>query len=371
MRRQPGVKRIGFTLIELLVVIAIIAIMIALLLPAVQQAREAARNTQCKNNLKQIILAMHNYDETFKTFPISIGWNPSTLNAHWGRFSDKVGLMQFLDRQPEYDKINFNDFPYDPTGFLPVTSNLVSQSTRIPVFNCPSNDGVAFGGNANFTYAINMGVMSYNASAPLVGNANIVSSDGFSGSHNGIGSYHGLFPTGAVTYVSDPVVSFKSVTDGSSNTAAYSEFVIYGKNCNAGDQVNKKLQIFASPTAGNNQVQLRLNCLANFAANNLASVETTRLSTCARRGSAFAWSWIEAGAGYSHNMGPNEASCYGAWNDVTVMGTNMYSASSRHNGKTVNVAFVDGQVKAVPSNIAINIWWALGTRNGAETGADF
>jgi len=116
---------------------------------------------------------------------------------------------------------------------------------------------------------------------------------------------------------------------------------------------------------------LRLNCLANSAANILASVETQGAITCARRGSSFAWSWIEAGAAYSHNMGPHEPSCYGVPLDVTVMGTNMYSASSRHNGKTVNVAFVDGQVKPVPSNIDIRIWWALGTRNGSETGADF
>jgi prepilin-type N-terminal cleavage/methylation domain-containing protein/prepilin-type processing-associated H-X9-DG protein len=368
MRRHPGVKRAGFTLIELLVVIAIIAILVALLLPAVQQAREAARNTQCKNNLRQIILAMHNYEETYKAFPISIGWNPWT-NSQLGTFSDKVGLLPFIDRNNEYELTNFNDFPYDSMGFFGA-SNLSAQSTRIPVFNCPSNEGVVAGGNANFTYAINMGVMNYNPSAPA--NTALGWVNGISGSHNGIGSYHGLYKTTAsLTYVSDPAIRFRDVTDGSSNTAAYSEFVIYGHNCNSGDVGNRKYQIYQSPV-GNNQVVLRLNCLQNFTNNLLVSnAGGFPLNTCQRRGASYAVSWIQMGAAYSHNMGPNEASCYGTLNDSNFMGTNMYSASSRHNGNSVNVAFVDGQVKPVASNIAINIWWALGTRAGGETNPNF
>ena len=98
-----SMKRRGFTLIELLVVIAIIAILIALLLPAVQQAREAARRTQCKNNLKQIGLAMHNYHDTFLKFPSGGSGN----SQYWGH-SQWVSILPFADQAPLYNQWNFN-----------------------------------------------------------------------------------------------------------------------------------------------------------------------------------------------------------------------------------------------------------------------
>src|ERR1700743_3589678 len=97
MSRRPSVR--GFTLIELLVVIAIIAVLIALLLPAVQQAREAARRSQCKNNLKQIGLALHNYADASKTFPI--GQQAANSKANW-----RVGLFPYLDQAPLFNAIN-------------------------------------------------------------------------------------------------------------------------------------------------------------------------------------------------------------------------------------------------------------------------
>ncbi len=126
--------RRGFTLIELLVVIAIIAILIALLLPAVQQAREAARRTQCRNNLKQIGLAMHNYHDSFQTLPP--GWIGVTNNATdifgmngwgWAAF-----LLPHLDQTPLYNQINFND-KMDSTG------NATPRTTPLSVFVCPSD----------------------------------------------------------------------------------------------------------------------------------------------------------------------------------------------------------------------------------------
>ncbi len=97
-------RRTAFTLIELLVVIAIIAVLVALLLPAVQQAREAARRTQCKNNLKQIALGMHNYESSYSTFPPSMAVNPSiTSNASW---SIHGRIMPYLEQVNLYNQID-------------------------------------------------------------------------------------------------------------------------------------------------------------------------------------------------------------------------------------------------------------------------
>ncbi len=142
-------RRRGFTLIELLVVIAIIAILIALLLPAVQQAREAARRTQCKNNMKQLGLALHNYHDTHRVFP------PSTL----GRCltpdlngSGLVMLFPFVDQAPLYNQANFNGSfsNVEGSGYEsglvgthagdPFTNgNWPVVSTRLTAFLCPSD----------------------------------------------------------------------------------------------------------------------------------------------------------------------------------------------------------------------------------------
>jgi len=166
MTHRHNVKRRAFTLIELLVVIAIIAILIALLLPAVQQAREAARRTQCRNHLKQIGLALHNYHDTHLTFPASVyssGRSPSgglvTNVTGW------IMLLPFLDQAPLYNQFDFNHATgtYDGGGNCPdsslfpvsggtptkslagtdagITANVALGSTIIPVFFCPSDPG--------------------------------------------------------------------------------------------------------------------------------------------------------------------------------------------------------------------------------------
>ena len=103
-------SRRGFTLIELLVVIAIIAVLIALLLPAVQSAREAARRSQCTNNLKQIGLGLHNYHATHNTFPLggTSNWSSYGYNANWGTWSAQALLLGYMEGQPLYNSINFN-----------------------------------------------------------------------------------------------------------------------------------------------------------------------------------------------------------------------------------------------------------------------
>ncbi len=131
----------GFTLIELLVVIAIIAVLVALLLPAVQQAREAARRSHCKNNLKQIGLALHNYHDTHRVLPF--GWlvDDSVDVAGWGW---GTMLLPFLDQAPLYNKLDIID-PPDGTA-----ANREGVRTILTSFICPSDPG----GNRGSVYPI-------------------------------------------------------------------------------------------------------------------------------------------------------------------------------------------------------------------------
>jgi len=127
-------RRLGFTLIELLVVIAIIGVLIALLLPAVQQAREAARRTQCKNNMKQIGLAVHNYHDTYNSFPINRYCDDSIGNV----CSWLAQCLPYLDRSDVNDLLNFNQ-EKDSTVDGGIGKNKTAISTQMSVFACPSD----------------------------------------------------------------------------------------------------------------------------------------------------------------------------------------------------------------------------------------
>ena len=135
--KRHGSRRRGFTLIELLVVIAIIAILIALLLPAVQQAREAARRTQCKNNLKQISLAAHNYHDVYNKFPIGQhlvgGGTPAAVKGLG--YSYSFALLPYIEQGNLYGQFD-NNFPvFEKTR----TRNGILAGTPLAAWSCPSD----------------------------------------------------------------------------------------------------------------------------------------------------------------------------------------------------------------------------------------
>lgn len=197
-------RRRGFTLIELLVVIAIIAVLVALLLPAVQQAREAARRSQCKNNLKQIGLALQMYENTVNVFP------PGGTNASWGS-SFWMGILPYVDQQTVYDSINFDTPPgFQGPGFVYNTcKNTATLAGVVPsVYFCPSSPLPTTKTNQMIpTYAGIAGADFGNNGLPVVGNVSNPGSGTMT--DNGV-----LLPTNSPTAAK---IGFRDITDGSSN----------------------------------------------------------------------------------------------------------------------------------------------------------
>ena len=127
---MPKLRRVGFTLIELLVVIAIIAILIALLLPAVQQAREAARRTQCKNNMKQIGLALHNYESTASCWPLGSN-SPWNTVPNW-----RLQIFPYLEQGNLYSQM---DFSQSFAGNVVTVNTTALRNNKIAAYICPSS----------------------------------------------------------------------------------------------------------------------------------------------------------------------------------------------------------------------------------------
>lgn len=342
--RKRSSARPAFTLIELLVVIAIIAILIALLLPAVQQAREAARRSQCKNNLKQIALACHNYHDVAGVFPISVGWNGPKGNRH-GAFSDKVYLLPYLDRGPEYQLLDENVAPWEPRGWHGA-ENIQATSGTLPVFNCPSNPEPAIGGRTSHTYAINNGVIHGQRSSKGL-------------------SWGGGRPNGLACYVgsnwdieNNIPINFAKIPDGSSNTALYAEFLPL-QTADIGNSDRNTTALHGWVGDHNmTPAELRDACL------NATNVENDGWRRTAR-GTAWAWSFVGVGSSYSHTMNPNEKPCFLFNNGGDWFGDTLQGASSAHTGG-VQIAMGDGRVEFVSENIDHGIWMAIGTRNGGE-----
>jgi prepilin-type N-terminal cleavage/methylation domain-containing protein/prepilin-type processing-associated H-X9-DG protein len=322
MRRH---NRSGFTLIELLVVIAIIGVLIALLLPAVQAAREAARRSQCTNNLKQIGIGLHNYHDAVQCLP----WGQGPLG--WNDWGPHVMILPFIEQGPMYNALNFSDGMANPgVGF-----NTTVIRSVITTYLCPSDLSRLTNAEGNTNYAGNAG------SRP----------DAFF--LKGLPS--GLF--GAVPETK--AVNFSIALDGLSQTAAFSEKVKgigNGANNNMRDPTKPSASIF----------DLAQQSPADSAMAYYTACKALNPTTATLAGGMAMGRYWHTGHGatgrYNHIMPPNTHSCaYSPDN-----GGGAYTASSRHSG-VVNVLFGDGTVRAIKSTITPGIWWALGTSMGSET----
>jgi prepilin-type N-terminal cleavage/methylation domain-containing protein/prepilin-type processing-associated H-X9-DG protein len=336
--------RSGFTLIELLVVIAIIAVLIALLLPAVQGAREAARRAQCTNNLKQIGLALHNYESTFKVFPFGKGASYTSLPGTpvFARWSANSQLLMFLEQGVLFNSINFDlppetpgmqgAVPFMPPYQNPNRANATASRIQVATFLCPSDQGVIqdwpgannYLGN-QYTWACDLGENNPSTIAP------------------------NEIPRGIFYFLS--AVRMSDVTDGSSNTAFYSE-----KQRGNGIP-NPRTDMLVIP----NQTSLDATYVTCR-----SQTPTSAVPLTSRQG----MSWVMGEmccTNYNHVAPPNSLTCAGVNFPGSMANMAMQVPPSSQHPGGVNVLMGDGSARFIKSTVALQTWRALGTRNGGET----
>jgi prepilin-type N-terminal cleavage/methylation domain-containing protein/prepilin-type processing-associated H-X9-DG protein len=365
----------GFTLIELLVVIAIIAVLIGLLLPAVQAAREAARRVQCVNNLKQLGLALHNYNTAAGAFPPGVVSTVSTLNptlsqtgindlSQWTSWSAQAMLLPYMEQAPLFNAANFSwaccwD---DPTSDA---TNVTVYTTKINSFLCPS-DGLAGVGNvASYTANIN----SYYGS---IGTTTI--------QYPADGNTSGLFKLYKATDNTGLSTALGEVTDGTSNTIAFGEGLVgdYGKTTNwRGNGMAGPPDVPAIETLLDAKSNPAAVLQALQACNTLwASGTLTGDATGLKQYTGQVWAQGERGWTLFNTVVPPNSKNY-PWHTCRLdsgnppclgcapEGSQFVNASSNHPGGA-NFAFGDGSVKFLKDTVNMTVYESLGTRNGGE-----
>ena len=324
VRRRPG-----FTLIELLVVIAIIAILIGLLLPAVQKIREAANRMKCSNNLKQIGLAMHNYESDNGSFPPAAGPLPTLPSGYPGsgtqRPSTQALILAYLEQANKYNQF---DFRYDTHG---AAINQKARTQDVPVFLCPSDpSGARFVnpdgpvGRCNYYVSIGRTADSFNQDGTVGG---VVWQEFTNAQFNTLGNRPGT-------------VTIAAITDGTSNTAMFSEIKRGDNNTSA---PRKPWDLFAVGTISNPLVY-QSNCNGTTAGVRYAGLQYYRAFIGTSR--------------YTHAVPPNHPNgdCYDSSADRGFLAARSYHSQG------VNVALCDGSVRFVRNAINLTTWQMMGSR---------
>jgi prepilin-type N-terminal cleavage/methylation domain-containing protein/prepilin-type processing-associated H-X9-DG protein len=390
-------RRRGFTLIELLVVIAIIAVLIALLLPAVQQAREAARRTQCKNNMKQLGLALHNYHDVYSVFPTFAGGTGSIdgpagqwIYGNWGRLSGLVPLLSYIDQGNLWNTIAAGGTytttwqgtavgAVPPGGMAPFVEAYTPWTTKVVAFNCPSENGT--GGSVGSSWPSDlMGRTNY---AFCMGDTaeNVNQSD--NGSTNLGRVPRGMFYT--------PVcLGLRDCTDGSSNTILMGEVAVANGQGNLRDIQGNIAQMNWGNRGTPWSSQFPPSACSATVVNGSYSSSTTVIANGVYGGRGNRWAdGNTACTGFSTILPPNGPNCNeDGWDG----GSGFYSAGSRHIGGC-NILMGDGGVRFVSQNIdtgnqnspdaystgttsvggqsPYGLWGALGTRSSGELVGSF
>ncbi len=353
-------RRSGFTLIELLVVIAIIAVLIALLLPAVQAAREAARRSQCINNMKQIGLGIHNYISAQGSLPLGSSLNPYDVGGYyvpgtgalngaidnWDGWSAHALMLPYLEQAPLWNAANFS-FATPGRGGLSVAVNATNWSTVVQVFGCPSD------GNFNQVKS-NGGVNINNYSASM--GPSTFSTTGVGAATSG--------PFGYQTNVTLALIS-----DGTSNTIAFTENKVGDLTQTAKRSDNSTGNTSGSPSAGS---LLDASTSPAGVAADIQACNTQFANTAVNNDRGYRWQMGAMGFAMGNTVvGPNGGGVanFGSCRIgccVQAEHANYIVASSYHSGG-VNALMCDGSVKFVKNSISLPTWWAIGSRGGGET----
>lgn len=364
-RMDPGSARLGFTLVELLVVIAIIGILVALLLPAIQAAREAARRTQCVNNLKQLGLALHNYHDSHQTFPFGRGGtghpdgaaSTGDLNSNVNRSSGFVPLLPYVDQTALYEQIKspltIGNVTYPAFGPRSNQTAYLPYREEISAYRCPSADQKHDSNLGTTNYAFSWGDNSTQVSGSETVSVRVAVRN----------NLRGLFGFQRCR-------RFADIKDGSSNTIAMAEI-------NTTDDPD---QILGS-TAMSRGTQVYTSPITCFAEVNGSTGRYTAGANKAWPG--FAWAkGVTSVTGFNTILPPNSPSCAQSANNHS---NGVFSATSRHPGG-VNTVLADGAVRFISEsidtgNLALSdvqfgpspygVWGALGSIQGNESVGDF